>query len=151
MANRDKTNERAAKRQWAELPFASGSRVASPASPKWWACLQGKRGCDGHADVTKLPNRGVIPLITRKDCHTSCYKRRFVIATWRLYQLSVCTWLHCPAFHCGQEPRLHLLFDVGWVLELHLPSPPVHSTDRLLTPSPQDTEHCEIIKHENVM
>ena len=50
---------------------------------------------------------------------------------------------HSPAFHRGQALRSHRSVVNGFVSESQLMSLSLHSTERILVPDPQVTEHCK--------
>ena len=50
---------------------------------------------------------------------------------------------HGLVFHSGHSFRLHRVVACGFVISLQLKSLSLHSTDRILIPEPQLTEHCK--------
>ena len=50
---------------------------------------------------------------------------------------------HGLVFHSGHSFRLHRVLACGFVISLQLKSLSLHSTDRILIPAPQVTEHCK--------
>lgn len=50
---------------------------------------------------------------------------------------------HGLDFHSGHSFRLHRVVACGLVISLQLKSLSLHSTDRILIPEPQVTEHCK--------
>lgn len=50
---------------------------------------------------------------------------------------------HSPAFHRGQALRSHRSVVNGFVSKSQLMSLSLHSTERILVPNPQVTEHCK--------
>lgn len=53
------------------------------------------------------------------------------------------TFSHGLVFHWGHSFRLHRVVACGFVILLQLKSLSLHSTDRILIPEPQVTEHCK--------